>query len=219
MRKPLYGLVSMETCGHPLAALGWAAGAFAAMAIAAEELASMTRALGGGLGAGEAALATCAAAFGLPGVWRIARRLGAHEGARAQTLLWSTTLAYGVLASIALLGCGVRADALPDTIVNIAWSALAALAIGAVLAHPRTRAILFSLIVLGPCLVLTPSLWAAALACGALIAVSVEVALRQARTAQDMPAPALAACCVAGVVAVPGAIAQIAIHALASGWQ
>ena len=38
-----------------------------------------------------------------------ARRLGAHEGARSHTLLWSTTLAYGVLASIAKLGCGLPA--------------------------------------------------------------------------------------------------------------
>ena len=64
---------------------------------------------------------------------------------------------------------------------------------------------------------LTPTLWVAALPCGALIAVAVEVALREARPAQDMPAPELAACCVSGVVAVPGAVAQIAIHALASG--
>lgn len=55
-----------------------------------------------------------------------------------------------MLAGIAVLGGGVPAADLGATIVNFAWSASAALAIGAVL----SRALIFTLIVLGPCLAL-----------------------------------------------------------------
>ena len=137
--------------------------------------------------------------------FRLARRLDAGEFINAHVLLGGTILVgAGVVAVLALAFAGNGAiDVIPTAILNVAGTAVAALIIAVVLPSRRLRVVVFSSIVLCPVLVLDPALWWAGVAFAFVLLVAVEVVPQHAREMVHVPGPALTACLVTSVVALP----------------
>ena len=91
---------SGEVRGRLLTALGWAAGAFAAIAVSSSELARVLGPKLGGFGMSSAALCAVFASLGFMVVLRLARRLDAREHNGAQVLLLATVLVRGRSGSV-----------------------------------------------------------------------------------------------------------------------
>ena len=194
-----------EVRGRLLTALGWAAGAFAAIAVSSSELARVLGPKLGGFGMSSAALCAVFASLGFMVVLRFARRLDAREHNGAQVLLLATVLVSALLLSLLVtaLAPAAAVELIPISVVNVAGSAVAAFLIAVTIPSRRVRGLVLSSIVLGPFLVLAPELTWLGLVCALLLVLAVEVVLHRAREMAHAPEPALAACLVAGVLAVP----------------
>ena len=202
--------------GHLLTALAWAAGAFAVLALLSSELARLLGPFLGDIGMSGAALCVLLSGLAYMVVSRIARRLDARERTDAQVLLFGTTLVSALLVSF-LATAFVSGDALefiPIAVLNVAGSAIAALIIAVTIPTRFLRGLVLSSIVLGPFLVLAPEHFWLGLVCAFLLIVAVEVVLHHAREMVSVPEPALAACLVAGIVALPVLVFYVAVRSL-----
>ena len=197
-------------------ALAWSAGAFAVIGAVSPTAASAAPILEPSLPG--AVLCVALATLGFVEVSRVARRLDARDGTRAHVLLWATTLAYAGLASGLAGALGVAPDAqaevVPQAVLNVAGSAVAALVIAVAIPVRALRGLVLSLIVLGPFLVLAPELLWLGVVCAVLLVLAVEAALHHALAMRDVPEPALAACLVAAVGALPVAAVWLSVRFL-----
>lgn len=207
-----------DVCRRLFTALAWAAGAFAVIAVLSPEAASILHAVSLEPGPAGAALCVAVGVLGFMLVLRLARGLDAGNRTEAHMLLWATTLVYAGLVSGLACAFGVgaqsQAEFVPVAVVNVAGSAVAALVIAVAIATRLVRGVVFFSIVVGPFLVIAPELLWLGLVCALLLVVAVEATLHQALQMTRVPEPALAACFVAGLLALPVVFVHVTVRVL-----